>query len=424
MYLNKNSAVRVAFVSLLLLVLILPFVETASAQSISYFLRTVKLATPSPVMHASVRQNFSVPFQAVWTYGSSLGQAIENANVRVEIKTGHGDSVENVTQTTNATGFATFNYSFSVPVILTFTPTRTVTQDGTEWNASLYNLQSESVTVYCDTFDVSLVSANTETLGLTEVSVNVTYLLVPEEGLTLTQASNSSQQEVISKTAHGVNVTINGIKAEETAVYGVYTASFYTWLPTAYVIVEVSQESWASTHEGFSFAHGSNGTIWMPAIILCSVCAAVSLALYFVWHRKSKGTVVFGKAGFPIFGGVLLAIASFISLYWGIVGFDRSLYWGVVGFDSALHGFGWALLGVAGLCSFGCGLLGSVMSLKRKNQTLTIFTVCAPLIVNEVAVKVALDVYQLATPWMIIVPSLVIAVISGIFVSNANNQKS
>jgi len=413
MYLNQNSATRVILASLLLLVLILPFVETASAQSISYFLRTVKLATPSPVMHASVRQNFSVPFQAVWTYGSSLGQAIENANVRVEIKTGHGDSVENVTQTTNATGFATFNYSFSVPVILTFTPTRTVTQDGTEWNASLYNLQSESVTVYCDTFDVALVSANTETLGLTEVSVNVTYLLVPKEGLTLPQASNSSQQEVISKTAHGVNVTINGIKAEETAVHGVYTASFYTWLPTAYVIVEVSQESWASTHEGFSFAHGSNGTIWMPAIILCSVCAAVSLALYFVWHRKSKGTVVSGKASFPIFGGVLLAIASFISLYWG-----------VVGFDSALHGFDWALLGVAGIGSFGCGLAGSIMSLKRKNQTLTIFTVCAPLIVNEVAVKAALDVYQLMTPWMIIVPSLAIAVISGIFVSNSNDHSA
>jgi hypothetical protein len=413
MYLNKNSAVRVAFVSLLLLVLILPFVETASAQSISYFLRTVKLATPSPVMHASVRQNFSIPFHAVWTYGSSLGEAIENANVTVEIKTGHGDSVENVTQTTNATGFATFNYSFSVPVILTFTPTRTVTQDGTEWNASLYNLQSESATVYCDTFDVALVSANTETLGLAEVSVNVTYLLVPEEGLTLPQASNSSQQEVISKTVHSVSVTINGVKAEETAVHGVYTASFSTWLLTAYVIVEVSQESWASAHEGFSFAHGSNGTIWIPAIILCSVCAAVSLALYFVWHRKSKSVVVFGKAGFPIFGGVLLAIASFISLYWG-----------VVGFDSALHGFDWALLGVAGIGSFGCGLLGSVMSLKRKNQTLTIFTVCAPLIVNEVAVKAALDFYQLATPWVIIVPSLVIAVISGIFVSNSNDHSA
>jgi hypothetical protein len=410
MYLNRNSAVRVALISLLLLVLVLPFVETASSQSISYYLRTVKLATPSPVMHASVGQNFSLPFQAVWTYGSSLGQAIENANVTVEIKTGHGDSVENITQTTNATGFATFNYSFSVPVILMFTPTRTVTQDGTEWNASLYNLQSESVTVYCDTFDVSLVSANTETLGLTEVSVNVTYLLVPEEGLTLPQSSNSSQQEFISKIAHGVNVTINGFKAEETDVCGVYTASFSTWLPTAYVIVEVSQESFASAHEGFSFAHGSNGTIWMPAIILCSVCVAVSLALYFVWHRKSKGTVVFGKASFSIFGGVLLAIASFISLYWGIVGFD-----------STLHGFDWALLGVAGLGSFGVGFTGSVMSLKKKSQALTIFTVCAPLIVNEVAVKAALDVYQLAISWMIIGPSLAIAVISGILISNSND---
>ena len=142
---NQNSATRVILASLLLLVLILPFVETASAQSISYFLRTVKLVTSSPVMHASVRQNFSIPFQAVWTYGSSLGQAIENANVTVEVKTGHGDSVENVTQTTNATGFATFNYSFSVPVILTFTPARTVTQDGTEWNASLFTTFNQNL---------------------------------------------------------------------------------------------------------------------------------------------------------------------------------------------------------------------------------------------------------------------------------------
>jgi hypothetical protein len=399
-------------------VLALLFVETASAQATSHYWVTVKPATPSSVMHASVMQNCSLPFQAVWTYGDKFGEAIENANVTVEVKTGHGDSVENVTQTTNATGYATFYYSFSVPVILTFTPTRAVTQDGAEWHSSLlengaislYGFQSEAVTVYYDTYDVALVSANTETVGLTEVSVNVTYLLVPEEGLTLLQSSNSSQQDFISKVAHGVNVTINGVKAEETSVHGVYTASFSTWLPTAYVIVEPSQEGWTPAHKGFSFAHTSNGTIWTPAIILCLVCAAVSLALYFVWHRKSKGTVVSGKA---ILGGVLLAIASFISLYWG-----------VVGFDSALHGFDWALLGVAGIGSFGVGFAGSIMSLKRKNQTLTIFTVCAPLIVNEVAVKAALDVYQLATPWMIIVPSLVIAVISGIFVSNANNQKS
>lgn len=122
---------------------------------------------------------------------------------------------------------------------------------------------------------------------------------------------------------------------------------------------------------------------------------------------------MFGETIFPVFGGALLAIAAFISLYWG-----------AVGFDSTLHGFDWTLLGVAGLGSFGFGLAGSVMSLKKKNQTLTILTVCAPLIVNEFAVKAALDVYNLATPWAIIVASLVIAVISGIFVSNANDHSA
>lgn len=251
MHLSQNSAVWITLVSLLLLVLVLPFVENTSAQTESYYWVTAKPATASSVVHSSVAQNCSLSFQAVWTYGNDLGKAIGNANVTVEVKTAHGDSVENVTQTTNATGFATFYYFYSEPVILTFTPTRTVTPDGAEWNASLlengenqlYGFQSESVTVYCDTFDVALVSANTETLGLTEVSVNVTYLLVPEEGLTLPQMSNSSQQEVISKTPHGVNVTINGVKAEETAVRSVYTARFSTWLPTAYVFVEVSQEN-------------------------------------------------------------------------------------------------------------------------------------------------------------------------------------
>jgi hypothetical protein len=137
------------------------------------------------------------------------------------------------------------------------------------------------------------------------------------------------------------------------------------------------------------------------------------LTLYFVWSRKSKGTAVVGRAGFPVFGGVLLTVAAFISLYWGIIGFD-----------GALHGFDWALLGLAGVGSFACGLAGSVMSLRRKNQTWAIFAACVPLIVNEVAVKAALDGYQLATPWMMMALSLAVAVISGILISNANEQFS
>lgn len=418
MYLNQNSAVRVILASVLLLVFVLAvFVETANAQAASDAGVTVTPATPSSVLHASAGKNCSIPFQATWTYGASSGQPVENANVTVEVKTGHGDSVENITQTTNATGYATFNYSVSVPVILTFTPTKLVTQDGAEWNAtirengdvSLHGLQSEPVTVYYDTFDVALVSTNTETLGLTEVAVNVTYLLVPEEGLAMPQTANSSEQSVLPKAAHGVSVTINGIQAEETDVHGVYAADFSTWLPTAYVIVEVSQEGWLPAQEGFSFTHSSNVILWTPAGILCLVCVAVSLMLYFVWSRKSKVVAVRGRAGFPVLGGVLLAVSSFISLYWGIVGFD-----------SALRGFDWAGLGVAGVGSFACGLAGSLMALKRKNQTLVIFAACAPLIVNAVAVKAALDVYQLATPWMMIMLSLAVAVVGGILIANSN----
>ena len=93
-----------------------------------------------------------------------------------------------------------------------------------------------------------------------------------------------------------------------------------------------------------------------------------------------------------MFGGIMLAVASLISLYWGLVGLD-----------STLHGFDWALLTVSGLISFGFGLVGAVMSMRRKQQALAIFAVCLPLIVNLVAVKSALDGYQLAIPWVTIV---------------------
>ena len=82
----------------------------------------------------------------------------------------------------------------------------------------------------------------------------------------------------------------------------------------------------------------------------------------------------------------------------------------------------WVLLGVAGLGSFSFGLAGSVMPMKNKNQAFTIFAVCVLLIVNEFAVKAALDVYNLATPWAIIALSLGIAVVSGVLISNSNNS--
>lgn len=410
---------RIALMSLLLLWLILSAsAEAISAQTTtSRFWISANPATSSSIIYGSIGKNWSIPFQAVWSYGENSGNVVENANVTVEVKTDDGVAIENVSTMTNATGFATFYYTSSTPTSLIFTPITVVAQDGMEYNASLsengqdtlYGLQSKSVTVYWDTFDALLVSTDTDTQGVTTASVNVTYLLLPAEGLTI-PSSSSSEYDCLSKTASGVNVTINGIKTEETSLSGVYTATFSTWLPTAYVFVEISREEWLPAQKGFSFAHNSNSTIWTPAIIISLACA-VGLSVYYLAFRKTKGTVLFGSARFPIIGGLFLAVASFISLYWG-----------VVGFDSTLHGFDWTFLAACELFSFGFGIAGSIISLKKRKQALAIFALCFPLLTNVIAIKAALNVYQLATPWLIIVASFVISVISAIFISNSDEH--
>jgi hypothetical protein len=418
-HLKQARPIKIIIISLLMLVVVLPVsVETANSQTTdSHYWVTVNPSTPSAVMYGTVGRNWTVSFKAMWSYGTNSGEVIDNANITVAVKKTDGNIIENVTQPTNTAGFATFYYSSSTPIVLTFTPTKLVTNDGVEWNSSLldngqnslYGLQSESIKIYWDTFDASLVNTNTDTMGITQVSVNITYLLVPEEGLTL--PNSSSQQIFYPRIAHGVNVTINSVKAEETSVAGVYTANFSTWLPTAYVIIEVTQEGWSPAHKGFSFAHNSNLTIWTPAIILCLVSATLLAILYFALYRKSKGATVFSKASYPIIGGVLLAIASFISLYWGIVGFD-----------STLQGFEWAFLATSGFASFIFGLAGSTRSLRRKNQTLVLFAVCAPLLANAVAVKSSLNAYQLTIPWLMILLPFAISLLSGLLIGNSDEQ--
>jgi len=59
--------------------------------------------------------------------------------------------------------------------------------------------------------------------------------------------------------------------------------------------------------------------------------------------------------------------------------------------------------------------------MKRK-QALIIFAVCLPMLTNVIAIKAALDAYQLAVPWLIIVSAFVISVLSGILISNADKH--
>jgi len=410
------ASTRIAVMSTLLLLLcISASVETISAQtSTSQYWTAVNPATSSSIVYGNIEKNWTIPFQAVWSYGEKSGKTIENATVTVEVKTADDESVEKISQTTNSTGFATFYYISSSPAVLTFTPTTLVTQDETDYNASVfgnvqsavYGMQSKSVTVYWDTFDVSLVSTNTDTQGVTTVSVNVTYMMVPEEGLVI---PNSSPEQVFPKIAHGVNVTINGVKAKETSVSGIYTANFSTWLPTTYMLTEVSQDDWIPAQKGFSFYHNFNASFWTPAAVIVLVVVA-AVVLYRVFKKK-EGAALAYSTGFPFIGGVLLALASFISLYWGIVGFD-----------STISGFDWSWLAASELLAFGFGLAGSIMSVMKKKQAIVIFAVCVLMLTNVIAIKAALDAYQLAVPWLIIVPSFIISVISGILISNSDKQ--
>ena len=105
----------------------------------------------------------------------------------------------------------------------------------------------------------------------------------------------------------------------------------------------------------------------------------------------------------------MLAITSVISLYWGLVGLD-----------STLKGFEWILLTIMGFLSFGFGLVAGVLSVRRKNQPLAIFAAIVPMITNLVVVKSSLDMYQLANPWLILIASIGLSIISGVLISNAD----
>jgi uncharacterized membrane protein YbaN (DUF454 family) len=80
------------------------------------------------------------------------------------------------------------------------------------------------------------------------------------------------------------------------------------------------------------------------------------------------------------------------------------------------------VLAVAGLVSFALGIVGSVMSLKKRNEVLVIFALCAPTIVNLIVVKFALDAYLLPVPWLFFLASMAASMVSGLLIGNSDEQ--
>lgn len=397
----------------MLMVVLSVTIEPAVAQTTSNYFVTVNPTTPDSQFYTTVGSNWTISFEALWSYGDDSGTAIENATVTIQVNNTQ-DIVVNTLSLNTTDGTFSFNYSASTANILTFTPTKLVTSDGEEWNSSLidtgnsvYGFQSVSVVVWWDTFHVSLADYATSS-ELTTVSVNVTYLLLPEEGLTLPEWATYSNQTFLPKIAHNVTVSINGVTAEETATDGIFTANVPIWLPTAYILVQVSQEGWVTTDTGLTFTHAPNTPLWIYATLFVLALVAIALMRSFVSHRK-QGRKFVSTENYPFLGGVLLAVMSLLSLYWGLVGLD-----------STLHGFDWTILAIFGfLSSF--GVVGGFLSILKKKQSLVIFMTILPLVTNSIGVHYSLVMYNLAVPWLTILTSFVLILVSAFLICNADD---
>jgi hypothetical protein len=405
-----------AWIILICVFLVLPLlIGNVSAQTQSNYYVTVKPTTPDSPMYTASGRNWTLSFESQWSYGADSGKNIPNATVAIEVHNRANQLLETLSLNTTY-GTITFNYTSSTVDILTFTPTKLTTDDGKDWkagivdsSANVYGLQSKSAVVWYDTFHVSLVSSDTGSLGKVGSTVNVTYLLVPEEGLTLPAWATYNNQTYLTKTVQGANININGVKAQESQTPGIYTADSSTFFQTAYVNVKVSQERWTTTNTGFSFAQNANQQIWIYTVGLGLALAFAAAILYFFKSGKANNPVPAKHSSFPFFGGVLLIATSVISLYWGLVGLEGTL-----------HTFDWLPLALLGMLTFAFGIGGSLMAFKKRNQALVIFSVMAPMAVNIVVVKASLDMYHLANPWLILITSVFASIIAGYFICNSD----
>jgi hypothetical protein len=395
----------VSVLAVVFVLLITPsFAETVSAQEQPNYCATVKPISADLPQYMSIGRTVTVPFEAQWTYGPNNGRLIENATATIAITNQKGELVGTII-TNTTTGLFVVNYTQNKPNILSFNATKLVTQDGQELTSdpvdssnSTYGITSSYARVYWDTFHISIVSYNTDSLQNIDAKFNVTRLLLPQEGLT------TRDNVHISKIAVGVIVTINGVLAQEIEP-GIYSARSSTWLSTAYVNVKVSSVSWTTSATGFSFIHNANQPFWTYAVGFGIICVSAVLVLGFLISKKTNNQMT-KPSSLPFIGGVTLTSTCIINLYWTFVALEATM-----------HAFEWALLAVFGVFSAMLGLVGAVMLLRQKHPALVMTAVMVPMIMNTLAVNASLGMYQLGNPWIWLFASLFLSIISAIFIS-------
>ncbi len=253
------------------------FVSNVCSQaSPSYYVTVEPDFLQNAVQYWSIGRIVALSFKALWTYGPNSEQGIQNATATINV-TDQNDKAVDTLCTNTANGTFSFNYTSKSPEILAFTPTKLVTQNGQEWNSSLidsahnvYGFTYHWMQVWWDTFQASMVNQQVDSSGNVAVSVKITHLLLPESGLMVGPV-------LVPKIVQGENVTINGIKAEESQTPGIYSANNSAWLNQNSFVVEVSQDYWTTTSTNLSFVANANHAYLIPTPSPTPLTTAVSL---------------------------------------------------------------------------------------------------------------------------------------------------
>lgn len=271
----------------------------------------VTVTTKSPqvtgnIGHSTVGWEWNFTYEALWDWGERKGEIIPNATIPIEVYDVANESnpvlVDNFTLITDNMGQVSFVYSSPVPRVLRFKPTKLITQDGVEYNSSLYEttyepystasyynlygFTSSETTIYWDDFDISIASVDVNQLGTSKVTVNLTYQIIPPEGIWVGMW-DPENTNYIPKYVSNANVTVNGIKASETSP-GLYEAQVSTWLPTASFDVKVSKNGWHERSKTFSFVHNANQVVWVAVSVSLGIVFAALLLYHFLFARRRQ----------------------------------------------------------------------------------------------------------------------------------------
>jgi len=401
---------KVFLVSLVVVLLFFSFsLSKAQVQQIN----DISVSTNSDsFFYTVVGHNHTISFKVFWNQDINLGRPLQNATVVVQVLDKYNNKIDEIYEKTDNMGILSFNYSSQFANKLTFSATKVI-QNEKEWSAvddptnKTGSLTSASIVVWWDTFQTSLVSTNTNTRGSATVAVNITHLLLPEEGLILPSGSTDIGETYLTKSVQKAHVRINGVEALNYGEPGIYQADVSVWFPTVYAFVEVSQKDWATTQTGFSIAHLSNEQVWVLSTVGIFFVFALIIILL-VLKKRVINPLLIKRENYPFYGAFFLAIISILSFYWGIIGID-----------GYLHGFDWMLLGITGLLFSFLGIVGCFSMIRRKFFALSVISPIIPSLTNSLIIKSSLDLYHLPDPWLLLFISVFFSIASGCLVCNS-----